>query len=102
MSILGSSLVLTGDIHASSYDLKGKATVNVGPLSLTQASFELKNSGFTFTDSRGFANVFSGSVTTTIESEGQGYELSATATGSVFGTQITLGGDIDSPAPSTI
>ena len=75
--IFGQSLELKGDIHSNgNFDLSGTANVSIGPLSLSQASFDLNNTtGFTFSDNWNFLNAFSGFVTVTIGSDSNGYDL---------------------------
>src|SRR5207244_2818236 len=67
--------------------------VRLGPLTLSQASFELNNQGFTFNDSWNFG-VFTGSVSATIGSDSQGYVVTADALVTIFGANLELKGDI--------
>src|SRR6185437_15449136 len=72
-TFLGQSLELKGDIHSSGvYDLTGHAKVGVGPLTLSDAAFELSNTkGFSFSDSWNYS-IFTGSVSVVVGSTSQG------------------------------
>ncbi len=94
-TVLGSSLHLRGDIHAANFDLSGSAPINVGPFSLASADFELSNvTGFTFGSSWNYLGLFTGDVSATINSDSEGYLLTASAAGTVFGQTTSLNGVI--------
>ncbi len=96
-TIFGQPLELKGSVHSNgTYDLTGMANVNLGPLTLTKAAFELSNTkGFMFTDNWNYL-AFMGNVSVIIDSTSQGYLLDVNGALSLFGTTVTLMGDIDS------
>ena len=95
-TIFGSSLKLRGEIDSSGvFDLKGSATVDLGPLDFSDVSFELDNSGFTFNDDVWDFSIFSGSVGVKIQASGSSFVATVDATGTAFGKSLELDGTIN-------
>jgi hypothetical protein len=94
LSVFGQTVNFSGSISPESFDLKGSAALNLGPFTLSSASFELNNDGFSFSDHWDLGSVFDGKVTAFIGNSGQGYVVSADADGTLLGNTVDLQGDI--------
>lgn len=93
----GPNLKLHGtfDSHGN-YNFKGFANVVFGPLTLSQAEFELSNTnGLTFKSGWNFG-VFQSTVSGTIQSEAGGFVITTDATGTVFGQSLNMHGEVHS------